>query len=117
MSSPDKSWKRSLLRRLKSWAEERFPVTFPVRVYLRPESKMTGHLGYFEHDEEGERGIISIADSQDRYGIVDTFVEEWAHARTIFLVDLEDHDADPWHHPSFWAEYGRIQQASRSIPW
>jgi hypothetical protein len=106
-------WRRKLLRRLKAWAEERFPVPFPVRVYLTPAHRMDNLLGYFMlvGDDE-DRGVIRLLDSQDRTGLIDTFVEEWAHARTILLIDTEERD-DQYHHPTFWSEYGRIQQAAR----
>lgn len=78
---------------------------------------MASHLGYFEYDDDEDRAIISILDTQDRVGIIDTFVEEWAHARTTYLIDTEDNQDDPYHHPTFWSEYGRIQQASRGIEW
>jgi hypothetical protein len=110
-------WRRLLLRRLKIWAEERFPVTFPVRVYLRGKDQMNSNLGLFEFCDESERGTISILDTQDRMGVIDTFTEEWAHARTMYLIDTEDNQDDPWHHPSFWSEYGRIQQAARQKEW
>ncbi len=110
-------WRKRLLKRLREWAEERFPITYPIRVYLRPPAKMSGHLGFFQFDDDEERGVISILDTQDRVGLIDTFVEEWAHARTVYLIDTEDHDEDPYHHPSFWSEYGRIQQAARQRAW
>jgi hypothetical protein len=110
-------WRKKLLRRLKRWAEERFPIPYPLRVYLRPTGQMENHLGFFEYDDDTERGTISILDTQDRVGLIDTFVEEWAHARTVFLIDTEDYDDDPYHHPSFWSEYGRIQQAARKREW
>lgn len=113
--SPD--WRKKLLRRLKSWAEERFPVPYPVRVYLKPKDRMQSHLGFFEYDDDTDRATISILESQDQVGLIDTFVEEWAHARTVFLIDTEDYDDDPYHHPSFWSEYGRIQQAARKKEW
>lgn len=110
-------WQKRLLKHLKAWAEERFPVTYPIRVYLRPAAKMENHLGFFTFDDDEERGVISILETQDRVGLIDTFVEEWAHARTVYLIDTEDHDEDPFHHPSFWSEYGRIQQAARQRAW
>lgn len=113
--SPD--WRQQLLRKLKKWAEERFPVPYPVRVYLRPGPKMANHLGFFVYDDDEERGVISILNTQDRVGLIDTFVEEWAHARTVNLIDTEDNQDDPYHHPSFWSEYGRIQQAAREREW
>lgn len=110
-------WRPKLLRKLKLWAEERFPIPYPVRVYLRPTNRMSGHLGFFIYDDDSERGVISILNTQDRVGIIDTFVEEWAHARTVNLIDTEDNQDDPYHHPSFWSEYGRIQQAARERAW
>ena len=108
---------RRLLKRLKRWAEDRFPVPFPVRVYLRPAKSLNNLLGYFLMDDEDDRGLIAIGDAQDDQGLVDTFVEEWAHARTAHLIDTEDTDEDPYHHPSFWSEYGRIQKAAREVQW
>jgi hypothetical protein len=110
-------WRKRLLKRLKLWAEERFPITYPIRVYLRPPARMQNHLGFFTFDDDEERGVISILETQDRVGLIDTFVEEWAHARTVYLIDTEDNDEDPYHHPSFWSEYGRIQQAARQQEW
>lgn len=110
-------WRKALLRKLKRWGESRFPLTFPVRVYLRPNHRMESHLGWFLFDEENERGVIAISDGQDRTGLIDTFVEEWAHARTAHLEDTEDNEEDPYHHPSFWSEYGRIQKAAREVVW
>jgi hypothetical protein len=49
--------------------------------------------------------------------MVDTLCEEWAHGRVVWLNDEEDDSEDPFHHASFWSEYGRIQHASRSIEW
>lgn len=112
--SPD--WRRKLLRTLKAWAEDRFPVPYPVRVYLRNKVRMKGNLGLFEFDYDAERGVISIQEGQDHAGTIDTFIEEWAHARTASLIDTRDTD-DPWHHPTFWSEYGRIQQAARERAW
>lgn len=78
---------------------------------------MVNYLGYYRFNDEEERGMIAISDGQDRTGIVDTFCEEWAHARMTYLVDTEDTTDDPDHHPSFWAEYGRIQGAARERTW
>lgn len=78
---------------------------------------MQNHLGFFVMDDEGERAVIAILDSLDRSALVETFCEEWAHARTAWLCDEEDDNEDPWHHPTFWAEYGRLVKASREIVW
>jgi len=78
---------------------------------------MSGHLGYFVMDDEEERGVIVLQKDLGREVLIDTFIEEWAHARTAFLADEEDHSEDPWHHPSFWAEYGRIVKAARDVAW
>lgn len=107
------SWRRQLVRRMKKWLEDRFPLTFPVRVYLRPTTRMEGHLGYFTMGEDADSGIICLRDTLDHDALIETFVEEWAHARTAWLNDEEDHDEDPWHHATFWAEYGRIVKAAR----
>lgn len=110
-------WRVKLVRSLRKWAAERFPLTFPVRVYLRPKEQMDGHLGYFDFCDDKERGIICLCNTESREVLIDTFLEEWAHARTSFLIDTEDHSDDPWHHPGFWAEYGRLQLASREMEW
>jgi hypothetical protein len=78
---------------------------------------MANTLGTFEYDADEDRGIISLLDSQGKDNLIDTFCEEWAHARCNWLLDLEEASADPHHHPTFWAEYGRIQQAVREIAW
>jgi hypothetical protein len=110
-------WRRPLLRKLKRWATSRFPLMFPVRMYLRTPKQMGGNLGTFQFDPEEEAGTIYLLNTQDKDNLVDTFAEEWAHARCAFLVDMEDRDDDPDHHPSFWAEYGRLQRAIRQTVW
>jgi len=110
-------WRRPLVRKLRRWAVARFPLLFPVRVYLRPAKSMGGNLGMFVFDAEAEAGAIYLLNTQDLDKIVDTFVEEWAHARCAYLVDTEDQDDDTDHHPSFWSEYGRIQRAARDVTW
>lgn len=110
-------WQKKLVRKLRRWATDRFPLTFPVRVYLRPSPKMEGHLGFFIYDDDRDRGVIALCESQGREGLIDTFLEEYAHARCSYLIDTEDNDEDPHHHPSFWAEYGRIVKASREVEW
>jgi hypothetical protein len=49
--------------------------------------------------------------------LIETYLEEYAHARTTYLVDTNDNDEDPHHHPSFWAEYGRLVKSAREIEW
>tara|TARA_Y100001973_G_scaffold67524_1_gene98630 strand:+ start:5289 stop:5498 length:210 start_codon:yes stop_codon:yes gene_type:complete len=68
-------------------------------------------------DDNMERGTICIVDNCNKSQMVETIVEEWAHARTTFLNDEEDESDDPWHHASFWAEYGRICNAARERKW
>ena len=109
--------RRNLVKRFRAWAADRFPLQFPVRIYLRPASKMEGALGYFDMSEDLDRGIITIRDDLNQYLMIDTLCEEWAHGRVVWLNDEEEDDEDPWHHPSFWAEYGRIQKASRGVAW
>jgi len=113
----DPDWRKKLLRRLKRWMDNRFPLLFPVRVCLRSGKQMDNTLGTFQFDAEEDRGIICLLNTQDKDNLVDSIVEEWAHARCNYLVDTEDNDADPHHHPTFWAEYGRIQRALREIAW
>ena len=113
-------WQRKLLRKLRRWAEDRFPLSYPVRVYLRSaiqDASGNDLLGYFLLNDEEDRGVIAISDRQDLTAMVDTFCEEWAHARTSHLIDTHDDDDDPDHHASFWAEYGRIQKAARERQW
>jgi len=109
-------WRRPLLRRLRRWASLRFPLMFPIRVVLRTGRQMGANLGTFSMGDE-DTGIIRLLNTQDRDTLIDTFVEEWAHARCAYLVDMEDNGDDPDHHPSFWSEYGRIQRAAREIAW
>jgi hypothetical protein len=49
--------------------------------------------------------------------LLDTLCEEWSHARVVWLNDEEDNSDDPYHHATFWSEYGRIQHSSRSVEW
>lgn len=106
-----------MLRKLKRWMEGRFPLLFPVRVYLRTGRQMGNTLGTFEYDADDDRGTICLLNTQDKDNLIDSFVEEWAHARCNYLLDMEETDSDPHHHPSFWSEYGRIQRAVRTIAW
>jgi len=78
---------------------------------------MKGMLGYWLYDAEEDRGMICLDCTQGKDNLIDSFVEEWAHARCTYLLDLEDHDEDPHHHPTFWSEYGRIQRAIRETTW
>ena len=112
-----RDWRKPLLKRVKRWAERRFPLLFPVRVYLRPGAKMNQTLGYWLFDADEDRGIIALLNTQDKESLLDSFVEEWAHARCTYLVDTEDNNDDPDHHSAFWSEYGRIQRAIREITW
>ena len=106
-----------LLAKVTRWLKRRFPLTFPVRVYVRPAEAMDDHLGYLFYDEDKERAVIAIAENADVEILIDSLIEEWAHARTYFLTDTEDHSDDPWHHAPFWSEYGRIVYAARGIDW
>jgi hypothetical protein len=78
---------------------------------------MDGAYGYCNLDDDHERATIWLVNTMDRGQLVETFCEEWAHLRCANLVDTEDHADDTDHHPSFWAEYGRITLASRGIAW
>jgi len=109
--------RRKLIRHFRQWASGRFPLQFPVRILLLPASKMDGALGYFDLSEDMDRGIIRIRDDLNSLLMVDTLCEEWAHGRVVWLNDEEDDSEDPFHHASFWSEYGRIQHASRSVEW
>ncbi len=104
-------WQRKRLRNLKAWAMKHFPLTFPVRVYLREPTQCPGMLGYFQYDDDTETGIIVISRacaSPDE--LSDCFNEEWSHARTVFLWGEDDEDP---HNSSFWSELGRITMAAR----
>lgn len=78
---------------------------------------MGDHMGYMAMDEDDERAVIVIDAGLDMENLIATFLEEWAHARTAHLTDETEDSDDPWHHPSFWAEYGRLTKASRSVAW
>jgi|688.fasta_scaffold1245632_2 hypothetical protein len=110
-------WRRKLVRKFRQWAEERFPLQFPVRIYLRSPQRMGADLGYFVMDDDLERGTIAIRDDLNQYLLLDTLCEEWSHGRVVWLNDEEDNSDDPYHHATFWSEYGRIQHASRSVEW
>jgi len=69
--------------------------------------------GYFLMGDDEASGTIVIADDLDVDGTVAVFLEEYAHARTAYLMDEEDEDEDPYHHATFWAELGRITHAYR----
>lgn len=112
--SPDSSWQRKTLNRLIRWAKRKFPLTMPVRVYLRP-VKREGYLGYAEYDKDKNRAVIVLAPSKDLSMFVSTFCEEWAHLRTVHLED--SNEPDPAHGPTFWAEYGRIEHSARQLAW
>lgn len=111
---PDYAQQRKLLRKLKRWASRRFPLTHPCRVCLR-ENCDGGYLGYYLYNEALNTGLIVIRATTNVDQLIDTFSEEWAHAR---CVHLEDHTADDPHHtPTFWSEYGRIAHATRQQEW
>lgn len=105
-----------MVKRLRAWADQRFPVPYNVRCYVRPREKMPGYDGYFSFGE-GESSTITIADDLTHGEIVGTFLEEWAHARTAWLTDEEHDGDDPHHHPTFWAELGRLTVAARGESW
>jgi hypothetical protein len=111
--SSHSDWRRLLLKRFRGWAQKKFPVPFPLRCYLKHPSKMPDMLGYFEFNEDENRGVICIANTCGADSFLDTLCEEWAHARTAYLCT---DDEDP-HTASFWAEYGRIVSASRDVHW
>jgi hypothetical protein len=116
--SSAQDWRRPLLKKFRVWAQEKFPLPYPIRCYIRPPSALrdchnNSLLGYFEYDYDEERGIIVIANNVGRESFIDTCAEEWAHARTNYLWDDQE---DP-HTASFWAEYGRIIGAVREHYW
>jgi hypothetical protein len=77
---------------------------------------MDGVLGlYFPPQKRGGHCTIYVRDNLSRDQLLDTLVEEWAHARTYALAGGPEDD--PHHHPTFWAEYGRIQVAARALVW
>jgi hypothetical protein len=90
---------------------------FPVRVYLRGAAHMESRLGYFLFNDETDSGIIALYENQSLDSLIDSFLEEYAHARCHHLEDTEDHSEDPDHHGTFWGEYGRLQKAAREKPW
>jgi len=69
--------------------------------------------GYWRAAEDGESGIIAVADDLTRQELIDTFLEEWAHARTAHLEIKGEDDDDPYHHATFWSELGRITKRFR----
>ena len=107
-------WQRSLTRRLRRWASEKFPCPFPVRVYLRPRSHMQEMQGYWRWSDEAEGGSIALADDLTNQELIYTFLEEWAHARTAYLESFDDDADDPHHHSTFWSELGRITMRFRA---
>ncbi len=110
-----KSWQRPLIRSLKRWATNTFPVPFPVRVYLRPRRLMEQCHGYWKWSETTRGGVIAICDDLTRQELIDTFLEEYAHARTAVLYEEGDEDDDdPGHHATFWSELGRITKRWRA---
>lgn len=88
-------------------------MPFPLRYYLRSPDRLPDMHGYFDFDEDEQRGRIVLANTSSLDVLVDTLCEELAHARTAHLCDGEE---DP-HHPTFWAEYGRIVNAARERAW
>ena len=111
----NRSWQKPLLAQLRKWAANNFPLQFPVRCYVRPAEKMDNAEGLFEIDDDELRGVITISDSHRSRGeLIETFIEEWAHARTIFLVDRTTQETI--HDPTFWAEKGKISDAIRKGP-
>jgi hypothetical protein len=96
------------------WAKKKFPLTHRVRVYLR-QNCPDDHLGYYLYDDKKDTGVIVVRATTNRDQLIDTFVEEWAHARTVHLEDPEADD--PYHTATFWSEYGRIAHASRQQAW
>jgi len=92
-------------------------MQFPVRIYLRSSKHMPEAYGYFSLNDDLESGTISVRDDLDHDSLLDTLCEEWAHGRVVWLNDEEDLSEDPYHHPTFWSEYGRIQHACRSVEW
>jgi len=84
---------------------------------------MGDYLGYFLGPSGwGDIGVIAVRDSLPRDQLLETLIEEWAHARTHGLGQEDDGlrksgEPDQYHHPTFWAEYGRIQVAARGECW
>jgi hypothetical protein len=112
-----KDWLRPLLKKLRAWASERFPIPFAVRVYVRSRDHMGDMDGYWTLSEDEDSGIIAISEDLNKGEVVATFLEEWAHARTALLIDEEDDADDPHHHATFWSELGRITVAAREKKW
>jgi hypothetical protein len=108
----NKSWQKPLLKKMRKWAAESFPLMFSVRCYVRPVVRMGNRLGYFDLSDDMESGIIAISDSCSRDEFHDTFYEEWAHARTAFLCNSEN-----LHNATFGAEHHQIAMAGREKEW
>ena len=80
-----------------------------------PGTRMPDRLGEWYLVNE-ETGIIRLRDDLTKDTLIDTLLEEYAHARTEGLEDTDGRE-DPHHHPTFWAELGRITVAYRNTPW
>ena len=106
---------RRQYRRTLRWLRKTFPLRFQVRIALVPDHVLPDRLGewYTLSDEEG---VIRLRKGLSEDVLIETLFEEWAHARTDGLEDTDGRD-DPHHHPTFWAELGRISQAYRSANW
>lgn len=114
--SRDSCWRRTVVRKFRRWALQNFPIQTPVRMYVRRAESMGTYLGcYIPPEKRGKHATICVRDTLSRDQLLDTLIEEWAHARTYALAGGSEED--PHHHPTFWAEYGRIQVAARDATW
>lgn len=103
----------AVVRRVRTWLVQRFPLQMKVTIRLKEPSLMPEALGWFWLDDGNESCTIWLRKGLGLDGLVDTLFEEWAHARTCHLTDHHEETDDPYHHPTFWAEYGRIVKAWR----
>lgn len=108
---------RAIVRKVRSWLSRRFSVPFPLSIRMQEDNAMQDALGMFWLDDDHSHGTIWLRSNVTDDVLVETLLEEWAHARTSLLIDTEDKDDDPFHHASFWAEYGRLVKAYRTLSW
>ena len=100
---------------MRKWLMKHFPIDYKVQIRLVPPEKMQDCLGLWYLNDDEESGVIRLANNFSNDTLVDTLLEEWAHARTEGLEDVDGRE-DPYHHATFWSELGRITAAYRENP-